>query len=159
MFVCFRSQDHREESEAVVRRRSWEQQPGLDGGGMDMDLRPQPHAVEFCPLEHPMEPQDEDRPVKCPMFASSSSSSSSIHDGKGHESSRKRLEQPTMENNGIAGLAMTVEPPVKPVRKRHHTLTCDNHVMAEPLIGKPSLPPIPPQSLTISQMLKQFDQV
>ncbi|GMJ08164.1 hypothetical protein HRI_004485600 [Hibiscus trionum] len=133
---------------------------------MDMDLRPQPLAVEFdvdffCPVEHPMEPRDEDRPVKCPMFASSSS----VHDGKGLEgraaadSSRKRSEQPTMVNNGTAGLAMTAEPPVRAVRKRHHTLTRDNHIMAEPLIGKPSIPPIPPQTITISQMLKQFDRV
>ncbi|KAK8617961.1 hypothetical protein V6N13_080862 [Hibiscus sabdariffa] len=77
-----------------------------------------------------------------------------LKDGKGHESSRKTLEQPTLVNNGVAGLATTVEPPVRAVRKRHHTLTCDNHVTA-----KPSLPPMPPQTLTISQMLKQFDQV
>ncbi|KAL4346409.1 hypothetical protein GQ457_17G000500 [Hibiscus cannabinus] len=124
--LCFTPSLHLLESEAVVRRRSWDQH----GGGMDMELRPLPHAVEFCPLEHPMEPRDEDRPVKCPMFASSSSS---IDDGKGHESSRKTLEQPTLVNNGVAGLATTVEPPVRVVRKRHHTLTCDNHVMAEPL--------------------------
>ncbi|KAK8490095.1 hypothetical protein V6N13_005214 [Hibiscus sabdariffa] len=132
-------------------------------GGMNMDLRRPPHAVGldvdfFWPVQHPMEPQDEDRPVKCPMSASASSSpSSSIHiDGKGHEervaaeSSRKRSEQPTMLNNRSAA-----EPPVRAVRKRHHTLTCDSHISAEP-----ALPPIPPpQTLTISQMLKQFDQV
>ncbi|KAL4353264.1 hypothetical protein GQ457_06G000400 [Hibiscus cannabinus] len=120
-----------------------------------MDLRRPPHAVGldldfFWPVQHPMEPQDEDRPVKCPM-----SSSSSIHDGKGHEerveSSRKRSEQPAMPNNRTAA-----EPPVRAVRKRHHRLTCDNHVSAEPAV-----PPIQPshQTLTISQMLKQFDQV
>lgn len=27
--------------------------------------------VEFWPIEHPMEPSDEDRPVKCPMPDSS----------------------------------------------------------------------------------------
>ena len=27
--------------------------------------------VEFWPIEHPMEPSDEDRPVKCPMPHSS----------------------------------------------------------------------------------------
>ncbi|KAK8491579.1 hypothetical protein V6N13_110203 [Hibiscus sabdariffa] len=119
----------------------------LPGGGMDMDLRRPPHAVGldldfFWPVQHPMEPQDEDRPVKCPMSASSSSSSSSIHDGKGHEervalaaeSSRKRSEQPAMPNNRTAA-----EPPVRAVRKRHHRLTCDNHTSAEPAV-----PPIPP---------------
>ncbi|GMJ03728.1 hypothetical protein HRI_004042000 [Hibiscus trionum] len=130
---------------------------------MDMDLRRQPRAVGldvdfFWPVQHPMEPQDEDRPVKCPMSASSSSSSSIDKYGKGHgervaaESSRKRSEQPTMVNNRMAA-----EPAVRAVRKRHHTLTCDNHIFG---IGKPALPPIPPsQTLTISQMLKHFDQV
>ncbi|XP_039055053.1 uncharacterized protein LOC120197702 [Hibiscus syriacus] len=155
------------ESEVVVRGRSWEQ-PGLDGGGIDMDLRRQPHAVEFdvdffCPFEHPMEPPDEDRPVKCPMSAAAASSS--IDYGKGREgrvaaeSSRKRSEQPTTVNNGIVGMAMTEEPPIRAVRKRHHTLTRDNHIKTEPFITKPSLPPIPPHTLTTSQMLNRFDQV
>ncbi|XP_039018947.1 uncharacterized protein LOC120150322 [Hibiscus syriacus] len=135
---------------------------------MDMEFLRQPHAVGFdiyffWPIEHPMEPQDEDLPVKCPMPASSSSSSS-MDDGKGHEervaaeSSRKRSEQPKMVNNGnVAETA--AEPPVRAIRKRHHMLTCDNHITAKPLIGKLALPPIPPsQTLTISQMLKQFDQ-
>ncbi|XP_039039179.1 uncharacterized protein LOC120176972 [Hibiscus syriacus] len=113
---------HLLERQVVVRPG----QPGLDGGGMD--LRQQPLAVEFdvdffCPVEHPMEPLGEDRPVKCPMSASSSSF---IYDEKGleervvAESSRKRSEQPTTVNNGIAAMAMTAEPPVRAVRKRHH---------------------------------------
>lgn len=28
--------------------------------------------VEFCPVEHPVEPEEEDRPVKCPVPVSSS---------------------------------------------------------------------------------------
>lgn len=28
--------------------------------------------LEFWPVEHPLEPQDEDRPVKCPMPSASS---------------------------------------------------------------------------------------
>ncbi|KAE8734581.1 IAA-alanine resistance protein 1 [Hibiscus syriacus] len=105
---------HLLESQVVVRG-----QPGLDGGGMDMDLRRKPHAVEFdvdffCPVEHPMEPVGEDRPVECPMSAASSSS---IYVA---ESSRKRSEQRTTANNGIAARAMTAEPPVRAVRKRHH---------------------------------------
>lgn len=28
-------------------------------------------STDFCPVEHPMEPPDEDRPVKCPMPESS----------------------------------------------------------------------------------------
>lgn len=28
--------------------------------------------VEFCPVEHPVEPEEEDRPVKCPVPTSSS---------------------------------------------------------------------------------------
>ncbi|XP_038992369.1 uncharacterized protein LOC120115834 isoform X2 [Hibiscus syriacus] len=151
------------ESGVPLRRRSWES--GLDGGGMDMDILRQPNAVEldvdfFWPVEHPVEPQDEDRPVKCPMSASSSS----MGGGKAHEervaaeSSWKRSEQPKMVNN--RNVAVTAaEPPVRAIRKRHHMLTCDNNVSAEPLIGKHAPPPIPPsQTLVISQMLKQFDQ-
>lgn len=66
----------RKESEVLpveVSHRSWETR--IDGG-MDLDFRRQPHAVQFdvdfWPVEHPMEPQDEDRPVKCPMSAASS---------------------------------------------------------------------------------------
>lgn len=28
------------------------------------------HDVEFWPIEHPIEPLDEDRPVKCPVLNS-----------------------------------------------------------------------------------------
>ncbi|TYJ41035.1 hypothetical protein E1A91_A04G183500v1 [Gossypium mustelinum] len=151
----------RKESEVLPvegNHRSWETR--IDGG-MDLDFRRQPHAVEFdvdfWPVEHPMEPQDEDRPVKCPMSAASS-----INNGKGHEemvvgeSSRKRSEQPQTVN-GIGVAAMT-EPLVRAVRKRQHTLTSDNHVTVEPRIGKPSLPPIPTPTLTGSQMLQQLDK-
>lgn len=37
------------------------------GNGIEFDL-----DVEFWPVEHPMEPPDEDRPVKCPIPTASS---------------------------------------------------------------------------------------
>ncbi|OMO72555.1 hypothetical protein COLO4_27577 [Corchorus olitorius] len=108
--------------------------------------------IEFWPVEHPMEPPDEDRPVKCPMPASSSIN---IDRKSFEESSRKRSEVPEM---GARGVAVATAPPARAVRKRHHhTLTPDDHIM-KPLVRMPPLPPLPTQNLTIFQMLQEFDK-
>ncbi|XWS34376.1 hypothetical protein CRYUN_Cryun21dG0033600 [Craigia yunnanensis] len=123
---------------------------------MDLHLHAIEFDIDFWPVEHPMEPQDEDRPVKCPM-----PSSSSINDGKGHEervaaeSSRKRSELPEMVKKG--GIVVATETPVRAVRKRHHTLIRDDHIM-KPLVRMLPLPPLPTQNLTIFQMLQEFDE-
>lgn len=45
--------------------------------GMEVQMQVQRHGFdleidEFWPVEHPLEPPDEDRPVKCPMPSASS---------------------------------------------------------------------------------------
>ncbi|ESQ33115.1 hypothetical protein EUTSA_v10005091mg [Eutrema salsugineum] len=39
---------------------------------MDYDEENNQFDVEFCPVEHPIEPEEEDRPVKCPVPITSS---------------------------------------------------------------------------------------
>lgn len=39
---------------------------------MEYDEETNQFDVEFCPVEHPVEPEEEDRPVKCPVPVSSS---------------------------------------------------------------------------------------
>ncbi|EOY01273.1 Uncharacterized protein TCM_011218 isoform 1 [Theobroma cacao] len=142
----------REESEVSVIDESREPR---HKGGMDLHHHAIEFDIEFWPVEHPMEPQDEDRPVKCPMPASSS-----INDGIGNEerlaaeSSRKRSE---VTEKLKKGTPVGTEPAVRAVRKRHHTLTRDDHVI-KPLVRMPPLPPLPTQNLTIFQMLQEFDK-
>ncbi|XWS69450.1 hypothetical protein CRYUN_Cryun04dG0180200 [Craigia yunnanensis] len=145
-------QDRKEGEVPLIDETSWESRHEV---GMDLHHHAIEFDIEFWPVEHPMEPQDEDQPVKCPMPASSS-----INDGKGHkdrvsaESSRKISKLPEMVKKGIT---VATEPPVRAVRKRHHNLTRDNHIM-EPLVRMPPLPRLPTQNLTIFQMLQEFDK-
>ncbi|KAF5747530.1 hypothetical protein HS088_TW05G00253 [Tripterygium wilfordii] len=103
--------------------------------GMNLDF-------EFGPLEHPMEPPEEDRPVKCPM-----PSSSVINmDREMHEERqcfRKTAESPAGVNmEGI--VSETTEPPERAARKRHHKLTHGDHIIT-PLPRIPPFPPLPSQ--------------
>ncbi|KAB5538007.1 hypothetical protein DKX38_015540 [Salix brachista] len=123
-----------------------------------MDLQNHPVDVEFWPVEHPMEPRDEDRPVKCPM-----PTSSVIQNGKAHEESLgKRADDlplpAVMNKQGIFMVA--AEPQVRAVRKRHHTLTRPDHRVIAPNVTRmASLPAIPTdQNVTIFQMLREFDE-
>ncbi|XVE85556.1 hypothetical protein DITRI_Ditri17bG0099700 [Diplodiscus trichospermus] len=147
--------DRKEREVAVIDETRWELWRD-EGGSMDMHHHAIEFDMEFWPVEHPMEPQDEDRPIKCPLPASSSS----INDGKGleervaAESWRKRTELPETAKKGIS---VATEPPVRAVRKRHHTLTGDDHTM-KPLTRMPPLPPLPTQNVTIFQMLQEFDK-
>ncbi|KAJ6401743.1 hypothetical protein OIU84_013914 [Salix udensis] len=127
----------------------------VSGGYMDLQHRH--HAVEFevefWPVEHPMEPQDEDRPVKCPM-----ATSSVIKNGRANEERLgKRADNPPLPEQGIAVVA--AEPQVRAVRKRHHTLTRQEHrVIAPNLTRMASLPALPAQNVTIFQMLQELDK-
>ena len=38
---------------------------------MEYDEENNQLEAEFCPVEHPVEPEEEDRPVKCPVPISS----------------------------------------------------------------------------------------
>ncbi|XP_042978856.1 uncharacterized protein LOC122309434 isoform X2 [Carya illinoinensis] len=120
--------------------------------------------MEFWPVEHPMEPPDEDRPVKCPMPHSSPLNDwglrtgiSGILDGgtndrRFSESLRKRSEVPDLlSTEGVDGA--DVRPHVQAVRKRQHTLT---HGDQTPVMRMQPLPPT--QNITVFQMLQQFDE-
>ncbi|XP_057962862.1 uncharacterized protein LOC131154239 [Malania oleifera] len=122
-----------------------------------MDVR---HGVEsnaeFWPIEHPMEPPDEDRPVKCPMPGSSALNNGGMHEKQFAESLGRRAELSAVVNEeGMVVVA--AEPPVRVVRKRHHTLTGRDHTIV-PLIRMPLLPPLPVHNITIFEMLQQLDK-
>ncbi|KAJ7954479.1 Cystic fibrosis transmembrane conductance regulator [Quillaja saponaria] len=119
--------------------------------------------AEFWPVEHPVEPQDEDQPVKCPM----PHYSSVINDGRTHEKRfvenlRKSIEVSTVVMDGKRMVTTNVEPtepPVRAVRKRHHNLTSEGDYIITPMMRMPPpLPQQPNQNVTIFQMLRQFDE-
>ncbi|KAM0964363.1 hypothetical protein ACFX2C_020418 [Malus domestica] len=123
---------------------------------------------EFWPVEHPLEPRDEDRPVKCPMPDSSVINEGGRKEKRFSESNsmRKRTEASSAaaaaySNQGLIDqtvVAVATPPPARPVRKRHHhTLTRGDH-MISPLRRLPPLPSLPTQSITVFQMLQQFDK-
>ncbi|KAB1205967.1 hypothetical protein CJ030_MR5G017549 [Morella rubra] len=113
--------------------------------------------MEFWPVEHPVEPPEEDRPVKCPMSDSSVLNDGGMNESRFSESLRKRTEVPAVANRQST-VAVHPDPPVPAVRKRHHTLTDGDHIMMSPLTRMPALPPLPNQNITIFQMLQQFDK-
>ncbi|XVF85537.1 hypothetical protein PTKIN_Ptkin17bG0125300 [Pterospermum kingtungense] len=162
-FTCGDVFGRRESDLAVIDESSWELRN--KGGIMDLHHHHQ-HAnaiefdIDFWPVEHPMEPQDEDRPVKCPMPASSSINidRKRLEEMVAAESQRRRSEQPETAKKGNA-VATETEPPVRAVRKRHHhSLTRDDHHTMKPLVRMPPLPTLPSQNLTIFQMLQEFDK-
>ncbi|XP_038697745.1 uncharacterized protein LOC119995345 isoform X2 [Tripterygium wilfordii] len=114
--------------------------------------------IEFGPLEHPMEPPDEDRPVKCPM-----PSSSVINMDREMQEERRFGECFGKITELSAGVKMdgivfeTTEAPGRAVRKRQHKLTHGDHIIT-PLTRMPPLPPLPTQNFTVFQMLQQLDK-
>ncbi|KAJ0094893.1 hypothetical protein Patl1_15662 [Pistacia atlantica] len=112
--------------------------------------------LEFWPVEHPMEPQDEDRPVKCPMPTSSVINESRMQEERIGEGLGKRAEAPAEMNK--EGNEVAIEGrPVRAVRKRHHTLTHEDNVI-NPLMRMPPVPPLQTQKITIFEMLQEFDK-
>ncbi|KAK9226490.1 hypothetical protein WN943_011538 [Citrus x changshan-huyou] len=116
--------------------------------------------LEFWPVEHPLEPQDEDRPVKCPMPSASSviNNDSRMEDQERiADSFRKRTEVPPDFSNR-EGIDVNIEPPIRAVRKRHHhSLTSDDH-NAQSLMRTPPHPPLQSQKITVLEMLQDFDK-
>ncbi|KAE9450852.1 hypothetical protein C3L33_17259, partial [Rhododendron williamsianum] len=122
-----------------------------------------PNGVEFnsdfWPIEHPMEPPDEDQPVKCPIPPHSSV----INEEGFSDSLRKRTEASRAMNKQATVMmaASTDEPPARALRKRHcrsttngdhRTLTSSNPFRTLP----PTRPPNPARhDLTISEILQQ----
>ena len=60
-------QDRKQGEVPLIDETSWESR---HKGGMDLHHHATEFDIEFWPVEHPIEPQDEDQPVKCPMPAS-----------------------------------------------------------------------------------------
>ncbi|MED6174385.1 hypothetical protein PIB30_068568 [Stylosanthes scabra] len=121
--------------------------------------------TDFFPVEHPMEPTDEDRPVKCPMPESSViNNDGGVHDKRYSESLRKRgeISETTVDAGGRVA-TMDTEPSARGVRKRHHPLTHGGDLVMTPLMTMPTPPPPPPplpsqQNITIFEMLQQLDK-
>nr|ADQ43180.1 unknown [Schrenkiella parvula] len=74
--------------------------------------------VEFCPVEHPVEPEEEDRPVKCPVPISSSL----IHNPT-------EKSKPEWVKHRASSETPVYPPPrhVRNVRKRHNSFVEGNN--------------------------------
>eukprot|EP00268_Persea_americana_P046632 TRINITY_DN48119_c0_g1_i2.p1 TRINITY_DN48119_c0_g1~~TRINITY_DN48119_c0_g1_i2.p1 ORF type:complete len:143 (-),score=34.38 TRINITY_DN48119_c0_g1_i2:94-522(-) len=103
--------------------------------------------VAFGPIEHPLEPTDEDHPVKCPMSNSSVLSDGERPKEQTAESLRKIAEFTVADEEGmVAG----PQPLAHPVRKRHQTLHRDR--------GRPPLSMVPQRSvLQVFAELNEFE--
>lgn len=113
--------------------------------------------IEFWPLEHPTEPPDEDQPVQCPMLSTSAIPGAQMNEERIAESMRKRAEAQELAKTGKVTVAS--EPSVRPLRKRHHTLT-HGDIVITPVRTMPPPPPPPPHNITIFRMLQQrFDSL
>ncbi|KAK2383919.1 hypothetical protein QL285_071325 [Trifolium repens] len=121
------------------------------------------HGVEnnsdFFPVEHPMEPQNEDRPVKCPMPQSSVITDERMHEKRNADSIRKRGEISGVMTEGQRRASVDSDAPARGVRKWHHTLThgSGGDIVMTPLMRMPSLP-LQSQNITIFQVLQQLDK-
>nr|AFK33742.1 unknown [Lotus japonicus] len=114
--------------------------------------------TDFFPVEHPLEPPDEDRPVKCPMPESSVISDERMHERRFAENLRKRGEISEGMAEGERTDGIDNQPPARGVRKRHHNLTHGGDLVMTPLMRMPPLPPIPSQNISIFQVLQQLDK-
>ncbi|XP_010502192.1 PREDICTED: uncharacterized protein LOC104779530 [Camelina sativa] len=87
---------------------------------MEYDGETNHFDVEFCPVEHPVEPEEEDRPVKCPVPISSSL----VH--KPREKSK-----PGWVKHRASSYETSVYPPprhhVRNVRKRHNSFDVEGN--------------------------------
>ncbi|EXC05030.1 hypothetical protein L484_019278 [Morus notabilis] len=128
-----------------------QQQENINGVEVEVDF-------EIWPVEHPMEPPDEDRPVKCPMPESSViNDEGSKREKRLAESLTKRAEESAANKQGKEDSGAVAERPVRAVRKRHHTLTGeggDDHDVIVPALTR--MPPLPSdKNLTIFQVLHE----
>ncbi|KAK7260555.1 hypothetical protein RIF29_26704 [Crotalaria pallida] len=164
MLMGFSSEDHFDEKESEFHFHLIDETSATQEQGsiiMEMHHHQQHHHgveknTDFWPVEHPMEPPDEDRPVKCPMLESSVVNDGGMQENRFGESLRKRAEvSKAMEDRERT---TTTEPPARGVRKRHHTLTNGGDLVMTPLMRMPPLPPSPAENITIFQMLQQLDK-
>ncbi|KAL7260170.1 hypothetical protein ACSBR1_005939 [Camellia fascicularis] len=84
------------------------------GEGMDVCQNGVDCNKELWLIEHPVEPPDEDQPVKCPM------PHTSLVNERFSDSMRKRTDiSAVMNEEGM--MVVAAEPPARAVHKRHHT--------------------------------------
>ncbi|CAA7043739.1 unnamed protein product [Microthlaspi erraticum] len=86
---------------------------------MEYDDEKNHFDVEFCPVEHPVEPEEEDRPVRCPVPVSSSL----IHNSK-------KKSKPDWVKHRASCDTPVYPPPrhhVRNVRKRHNSFVEGNN--------------------------------
>ncbi|KAK6921571.1 hypothetical protein RJ641_012078 [Dillenia turbinata] len=111
---------------------------------------------DFWPIEHPMEPPDEDRPLKCPIPDSSLINDGNMKKEQFGDRFRKRTEESCDENKERM-VVLAPEPPVRSLRKRHHPLTRGDYTIT-PMIRRPPMPPFQTENVTIFQMLQHFNE-
>ncbi|WOH13256.1 hypothetical protein DCAR_0832765 [Daucus carota subsp. sativus] len=107
---------------------------------------------EFGPIEHPIEPLDEDHPVTCPMLNSSVMNNGSMQDEQFSNNLKKISEQQIWKEQRVTA-PTTETPTLKTLRKRHHTQTSVEGHTCSPFLR------MPPRDLTIFNMLQHFDKV
>ncbi|XP_019176632.1 PREDICTED: uncharacterized protein LOC109171970 [Ipomoea nil] len=111
-------------------------------------------ATTFWPVQHPTEPLEEDRPIICPMpYSSSVLKNNGLQEGRfSADIMRKRSDYsaPPRKSGGI--LEVTMEPPIRAVRKRHHPLGPEYRGGVAGPVRR-----VPPQNATMSQVLHQFN--
>ncbi|KAL1806910.1 hypothetical protein ACET3Z_029978 [Daucus carota] len=110
------------------------------------------HDFEFGPIEHPIEPLDEDHPVTCPMLNSSVMNNGSMQDERFSNNMKKISEQQIWKEQRVTAPA-TEAPTLRTLRKRHHTQTSVEGHTCSPFLRTP------PRDLTIFNMLQHFDKV
>ncbi|KAK1309305.1 hypothetical protein QJS10_CPA09g00261 [Acorus calamus] len=75
------------------------------------------YNVNFKPIEHPLEPPEDDRPAKCPMPKSSVLNGGRVWKEQLPEGLRKRSESLMANEEGVE----EEQPPMQAASKRHHT--------------------------------------
>ncbi|KAF5949928.1 hypothetical protein HYC85_011921 [Camellia sinensis] len=123
-------------------------------GSMDLCQNGVECNTEFGPVEHPIEPPDEDQPVKCPMPDSSVMNDGRMQEERFCDSLWKRTDLSAVMNKEGMVVVAAEPPPARAVRKRHHTSTQGDHTLT-PLLRMPPPQPLPTQNITIFQMLQQ----
>ncbi|XP_031121841.1 uncharacterized protein LOC116024941 [Ipomoea triloba] len=110
-------------------------------------------ANTFWPVQHPTEPLEEDRPIICPMpYSSSVLKNNGLQEGRfSADIMRKRSDYSAPRKSGGI-LEVTMEPPIRVVRKRHHPLGPEYRGGVAGPVRR-----VPPHNATMSQMLHQFN--
>ncbi|XP_020526156.1 uncharacterized protein LOC18439219 isoform X2 [Amborella trichopoda] len=106
------------------------------GHGVELD-------VEFKPIDHPLEPHDNEQPVKCPMPEPSILNDGRIWKERLAASVRRRGELPVMKEDNVG----PAESPTYSSRKRHQSHPA-NHVI---------LPSFSAPEPNLIKMLQEFE--